>query len=90
MTALVDGQLSENGLQLGVDAEQQSSSLDVDFAQLSLDTATDWKELVKVYKLQDTPYATAAQQHGSEPHTRHARAALERIVCSTVACKYAL
>jgi len=71
MVALVDGSLRMDGPALPLDAAGQLHRLSLD------DAPIDWKELGKVYKLQDSPVF----------QTRDARG-IEEIICSTVATKY--
>lgn len=81
MCALVDGRLRTDGLQLGVDAAEDVSEGAA--RQLSLDEQApqpDWGELVKVYKLQDTPYAAQRTRRDAQRH-------LDALVCAAVATK---
>ena len=71
MQSLVDGQVRHEGVALDTNDDHA-------LTQMSLqDTASPWKELGKVYKLQDT---LAFQNRDA--------AAVEELSCATVATKY--
>lgn len=73
MDELVDGDLVTSGIALPGDAELASASA----ANLSMGSSLDWKNLSKVYKLNDCFGYAQATPHSVEP-----------LVCSAVATKF--